>query len=115
MGRRRLYLVTAIQLLLIISLDVWTPRSIAVPIFYIIPIVWFGVWSPPFAVVPAVLVSVIGTVLAALGFAVNMVQESTSGDTTNRILALVALWLSALVILMRKGFERDALAKPGQP
>ena len=116
MRHRRLYLGVATQLLLIFLFDVWTPRGVAAAMFYVVPVIWFGVWSPPLAMVPAVLVSIVSTVLTLVGFALNMGEESTAHDVMNRVLVVVALWLSVLVILMRKGFEQELLQKlRGEP
>lgn len=104
--QRRLYLVVTIQLLLIFVSDVWTPGGIALGVLYVIPVVWYGVWSPPSAGVPALIVSAISTVLAVAGLALNMVEDSAGGTVMNRVIAIAALWLCLLVILMRKTFEQ---------
>jgi hypothetical protein len=104
---RRLYIAAAVFFLLIFPLDVWTPHGLAVPIFYVLPVMWFGIWSSPNAMVPAAVMGVVSTVLAGLGFAVYMVEETTACDVINRVLAIAVVWISVLVILLRKGYEQE--------
>ena len=78
---------------------------------YVIPVIWFGVWSSPYAMVPAAVISAVSTLLAVAGFAVNIVEDSAGGNAMNRVLAIVALWLSLLAILMRKAAEQERLQK----
>jgi len=108
---RRLYLIVAAVFLLIFLFDVWTPHGVAAPIFYVVPVLWFGVWSPPTAMVPAALISAVSTLLAVVGFAGYMVEETTPYEVMNRVLAISVVWLSVLVILMRKGCEQELFEK----
>ena len=54
--------------------DVWAPHGVATPIFYIVPVIRFGVWSSPIAMVPADLISVVSTVVVFAGFALYIVE-----------------------------------------
>ena len=97
----------AVFFLLIFPLDMLTPHGLAVPILYVIPVMWFGIWSSPNAMVPAAVMGAVSTVLAVLGFAFYMFEETTSCDVMNRVLAIAVVWVSVLVILLRKGHEQE--------
>ena len=61
--------------------------------------------------VPAALISAVSTVLAFVRFAIYIVEELTPYDVMNRVLAIGVVWLSLLVILLRKGFEQELFEK----
>lgn len=106
-NRKVLHLVVGVLLLIIFLLDASTPIGVAVPLLYVVPVVWFGVWSPPSAVLPVGIIGALSTVLGLLGFFIAAAGNGTEFDIMNRILALCAVWFVVLSILLRKGFEQD--------
>jgi hypothetical protein len=104
---RILRLVVGLLLLIIFLLDAMTPIGVAVPVLYVVPVVWFGVWSPPSAILPVGMIGALSTVLGLLGFFISAAGEATEFDIMNRILALCAVWFVVLSILLRKGVEQD--------
>jgi len=106
-NRKVLHLVVGVLLLIIFLLDVTTPIGVAVPVLYVVPIVWFGVWSPPSAILPVGIIGAVSTVLGLLGFFIYAAGDGTEFDVMNRILALCAVWFVVLSILLRKGVEQD--------
>ena len=102
-----LHLVVALLLLIIFALDMTTPVGVAVPVMYVVPVVGFGVWSPPNAILPVGIVGALSTALGLLGFSISAAGEATEFDVMNRILALCAVWFVVLSILLRKGIEQD--------
>jgi hypothetical protein len=104
-----LHLVVALLLLIIFMLDATTPVGVAVPVLYVVPVVWFGVWSPPNAILPVGIIGALGTLLGLLGFFISAAGEATEFDVINRILALCAVWFVVLSILLRKGVEQDRI------
>ena len=102
-----LHLVVALFLLIIFILDATTPIGVAVPVMYVVPVVWFGVWSPPNAILPVGIIGALSTLLGLLGFFVSSGGDATEFDVMNRILALCAVWFVVLSILLRKGVEQD--------
>ena len=102
-----LHLVVALLLLIIFILDATTPIGVAVPVLYVVPVVWFGVWSPPNAILPVGIIGALSTLLGLLGFFISSGGEVTEFDVMNRILALCAVWFVVLSILLRKGVEQD--------
>jgi hypothetical protein len=107
----RLYLIVVGLFVLIFLLDASTPVGEVVAILYVVPLVWFGVWSPPNMKVAVAMIGAVSTVLALLGFFIYTPEESTWADLMNRMLALCAMWSSVVVILLRKEFEQDLFEK----
>ena len=102
-----LYGMTGLLLMFIFVLDILTPVGITLPILYIIPVILVGVWSSPRAILA---VTVIGASSTLLGTAAYFLASPGSHDdvvVANRVLALFGLWLSVIIILLRKGFEQD--------
>ena len=94
--QRMLHLVVGLLLLIIFFLDATTPIGVAVPVLYVVPVVWFGVWSPPAAVLPVGIIGALNTVLGLLGFFIAAAGETTEFDVMNRILGLCAVWFVVL-------------------
>ena len=105
--QRVLHVVVGLLLCIIFLLDAATPIGVAVPVLYVVPVVWFGVWSPPSAILPVGIIGALSTVLGLLGFFISAAGEGTEFDIMNRILALCAVWFVVLSILLRKGVEQD--------
>jgi hypothetical protein len=102
-----LYGMTGLLLAIIFYLDILTPAGITLPILYIVPVILVGVWSSPRAILAVTIVGGLGT---ALGTAAYFLAPTGSHDDVaiaNRVLALFGLWLSVVIILLRKGFEQD--------
>jgi hypothetical protein len=103
-----LYGMTGVLLAIIFCLDILTPVSITLPILYIVPVILVGVWSSPHAILAVTVVGGVGTVLGtAAYFLAPTTLHHDDVAVANRALALFGLWLSVVIILLRKGFEQD--------
>ena len=103
-----LYGMTGVLLALIFCLDILTPVGITLPILYIVPVILVGVWSSPHAILAVTVVGGMGTVLGtAAYFLAHTTLHHDDVAVANRALALFGLWLSVIIILLRKGFEQD--------
>jgi len=102
-----LYGMTGVLLALIFCLDILTPVGLTVPILYIVPVILVGVWSSPRAILAVTVVGGIGTVLGTVAYFLAHTVSHDDVSIANRVLALFGLWLSVVIILLRKGFEQD--------
>src|SRR5678816_3147284 len=78
-----LHLVVTLLLLIIFMLDATTPVGVAVPVLYVVPVVWFGVWSPPNAILPVGIIGALSTLLGLLGFFISSGGDATEFDVMN--------------------------------
>lgn len=85
-------------------LDLWLPLGIAVPMMYVAPVV-ISLWSPQerFTLITATA----GTALTGLGFFLSPASEIAWMGILNRLLALLIIWVTALLILRHKQARED--------
>jgi hypothetical protein len=98
---------TGVLLAIIFCLDILTPAGITLPILYIVPVILVGVWSSPRAILAVTVVGGMSTVLGTAAYFLAPTGLHDDVVVANRVLALFGLWLSVVIILLRKGFEQD--------
>ena len=80
-------------------LDVLTPAGVAVPMFYVVPILlfmWAGrPWEPP-------LVAAVATLLTVLGLYVTPVGGSPAIALINRLLEILGIWMAGGVVALHR-------------
>jgi PAS domain S-box-containing protein len=86
-------------LLVIFLLDVLTPAGVAVPMFYVVPVLllmWAGrPWEPPSVAAAA-------TLLILLGMSLTPAGGSPAFAVLNRLLEIVGIWMAAGVVALHR-------------
>lgn len=89
----------AALVVVIFWLDVRSPAGVAVPMFYVVPILlfmWAGrPWEPP-------LVAAVATLLTVLGLSVTPVSASPGISVINRMLEIVGFWMAGGVVALHR-------------
>ena len=99
----------AVALLLIggvFLIDLYAPTDVATCVLYVAPMAIIAMWSPPTHSSLVVLLAIICTALTVFALMWVSVGSMLSPAWGNHALALVAIWATALLSLLRKRMEQ---------
>lgn len=100
------YLCCAALTAAICYIDLQLPRGIAIGSLYIV-VVLFAIWSPDSRLI--LITALITSLLVLLAFIYKPADETMWKSVFNRILALITIWITAVLGLKMKASERELI------
>ncbi|QDU09707.1 PAS domain S-box protein [Gimesia aquarii] len=99
------YLLSGLTLLFaILIVDLMTPLGVACGVLYVL-LVSSTLWSPRREL--TWVVAIASTILTLLGFVFSPVGSSIGKVITNRILSILAIWVTAIICLKQKSSQKE--------
>jgi hypothetical protein len=92
-------------------LDLRTSADVTVPFLYLMPMLCIILWTSPHQLAPVVIAGLVSTALNALGYFWSKHISNTEISALNRLLVACVTWGAVILAMLRKGDEKDTLAK----
>jgi hypothetical protein len=99
----RLAMIAVVLGMTVLALDLLTPMGVAIPMLYS-GLVLLGLWSPHPRF--TIITTIMATVFSILGLLVSPPGGVVWIGITNRLMALLLLWVTAILVLRHKHVEQ---------